>query len=222
MITASNTQELIQTVEQATSAEALFQAVRTLAATGDEAAIPTLITVLGYNNPGAAVAAVDGLVQFAQKAVPHLLTKLDGYDYGARAWAIRALSKIGDPQALDTLLEAAASDFALSVRRAAAKGLGSIQWDLLPDAEVQEAQQKTLKTLLQVSNDPEWVVRYAAIVGLQGLGEIIDQSQSGWMEQISAQLQKIQDNDEEITLRARAQLAQGQLTRIVEPDRAIA
>jgi phycocyanobilin lyase beta subunit len=81
--------ELIQAVAAADSAGALIEAVRSLAAARSSAAITTLITVLGFNNPGAAVAAVDGLV------------------YGARAWAIRALAMIGDPRALEVLLDTA-------------------------------------------------------------------------------------------------------------------
>ena len=64
-------------------------AVRELAAATDPDAIPTLIKVLAYNNPGAAVAAVDGLVALGSTAVPTLLELIDGYNYGARAWAIR-------------------------------------------------------------------------------------------------------------------------------------
>jgi len=52
--------ELIQAVEQADSSEGLLNSVKALAAASSKQAIPTLITVLGYNNPGAAVAAVEG------------------------------------------------------------------------------------------------------------------------------------------------------------------
>ena len=90
---------LIQAVEVADSAGGLVQAVRSLAMSKSPQAIETLIEVLGYNNPGAAVAAVDGLAAIGRDAVPALLAQLDGYNYGARAWAIRALSIIGDPRA---------------------------------------------------------------------------------------------------------------------------
>ncbi|HLO48947.1 MAG TPA: HEAT repeat domain-containing protein, partial [Kamptonema sp.] len=83
--------ELIRAVETADSAAGLLNAVKALAETNSESAIPTLIAVLGYNNPGAAVAAVDGLIQIGEPAVLPLLEQLDGYNYGARAWAIRAL-----------------------------------------------------------------------------------------------------------------------------------
>ena len=51
------TNQLIRAVEQADSSEGLLNAVKALAAAGSQEAIPTLITVLGYNNPGAAVSA---------------------------------------------------------------------------------------------------------------------------------------------------------------------
>ena len=59
MTDSAQTQELILAVEQADSPARLVAAVRNLAAAVDEAGISTLIAVLGYNNPVAAVAAVD-------------------------------------------------------------------------------------------------------------------------------------------------------------------
>jgi phycocyanobilin lyase beta subunit len=44
--------------------------VENLAAVKSEAAIPTLTDVLRYNNPGASVAAVDGLIAIGKAAVP--------------------------------------------------------------------------------------------------------------------------------------------------------
>jgi phycocyanobilin lyase beta subunit len=161
--------DLIQAVEVADSAAGLVQAVRALAAARDAGAIATLISVLRFNNPGAAVAAVAGLVQLGAIAVPALLEQLDGYNYGARAWAIRALALIGDPRALVVLVETARGDFALSVRRAAAKGLGTIRWHEMAVDEIAPAQAEAQAALLLALADPEWVVRYAAVVGLAGL-----------------------------------------------------
>ena len=160
---------LITAVEQADSATALVQAVEDLAAIQSPLAVPQLITVLGFNNPGAAVAAVDGLVQIGEPAIPHLLENMDGYNYGARAWATRACAGIGDPRALDLLLEAALTDFALSVRRAAAKGLGFIRWQRLPADQHLPVQTRLYEALIQIAQDSEWVVRYAAIAGLENL-----------------------------------------------------
>lgn len=160
----------LQAVEDAASAREMCEAVSALAALNAEGAIDMLIRVLGYNNPGAAVAAVEGLIQIGTPAASALLNQIDGYNYGARAWALRVLSSIGDPRGLDLIRETAAEDFSLSVRRAAARGLGNIQWEKLSEAECREAQTKAIDTLLSVAEkDPEWVVRYGAVVGLQGV-----------------------------------------------------
>ncbi|MGL5083268.1 MAG: HEAT repeat domain-containing protein [Microcoleaceae cyanobacterium] len=200
--------ELIRAVEEADSAEGLLDAVEALAEAHSEEAISTLITVLGYNNPGAAVAAVDGLIALGEPVVTSLLEQLDGYNYGARAWAIRALSGIGDPRSLEVLLEAAATDFALSVRRAAASGLGTIRWEKLPAPEVASAQLRTFLVLLKASEDPEWIVRYAAVAGLEGLGITSTAESFSWYEQLLARLVQILETDESLAVQARAKLAQ--------------
>ncbi|MCU0542114.1 MAG: HEAT repeat domain-containing protein [Oscillatoriaceae cyanobacterium Prado104] len=202
--------ELIQAVEQADSSDSLLNAVKALAAASSTQAIPTLIAVLGYNNPGAAVAAVDGLIQIGEPAVLPLLEQLDGYNYGARAWAVRALAGIGDPRGLEILLDAAANDFALSVRRAAARGLGTICWELMPEAEVLEARVRTVKTLLQASQDPEWVVRYAAAGGLQAVAGVAAAG-TDWLLEVHARLEEMAESDETLAVRARALLAKENL-----------
>lgn len=166
-----STQELIQAVQQANSDDRLLAAVRALAACQTEAAISTLIAILGYNNPGAATIAVDALIAQGEAAVMPLVEQLDEYNYGARAYSIRALAAIASPRALDTLVTAAASDFAPSVRRAAAKGLGNLHWHQLSAAAITDAQTIALNTLIEVSKDSDWAIRYAAIVGLQALAK---------------------------------------------------
>jgi phycocyanobilin lyase beta subunit len=168
-------QSLIQAVDEADSAEKLVKAVRALAQLKQEEAIPTLTTVLRYNNPGAAIAAVEGLVSLGEVTVPHLLENIDGYNYGARAWAIRVLAGIGDPRALEVLIDAATSDFSFSVRRGAVKGLGNLKWQNLSENETVSALEKVLLTLATVALDTEWVVRYAAIAGLESFA--INQAQ---------------------------------------------
>lgn len=199
-------QKLIQAVEQADSADGLLKAVENLADACHEVAIPTLIEVLGYNNPGAAVAAVEGLIALGEVATPHLLAKLDGYNYGARAWAVRVCAGIGDPRALNLLLEAASSDFSLSVRRAAAKGLGSIRWSKLPPKQAQAVQKEVLETLLLVSQDGEWVVRYAAVVGLESLAAVLAETQPDLAGKIEERLQQMMATDAGLAVRVRAQL----------------
>jgi phycocyanobilin lyase beta subunit len=187
MTNSDRIQELIQAVEQANSDERLVESVRALVAFHSEDAIPTLIAVLGYNNPGAALVAVEGLIDMGEPAVMPLLEQLDDYNYGARAYSIRALAAIADPRALDVLVTAAATDFAPSVRRAAAKGLGNLHWHKLTPEQITDAQAKALQTLLQVAEDSEWAIRYAAVVGLQGLAtSATDTTESiqNWFEQM--------------------------------------
>ncbi|TRU98503.1 MAG: HEAT repeat domain-containing protein [Microcystis wesenbergii Mw_QC_S_20081001_S30D] len=195
---------LIIAVEKADSANGLLTAVANLAAAKNEAAIPTLTDVLRYNNPGASVAAVDGLIAIGKAAVPYLLANLDGYNYGARAWATRALAGIGDVRGLDLLLEAAVSDFSFSVRRGAARGLGNIIWSDLEESRVSEAQNAVFVALDQLSQgDPEWVVRYAAIVGLEGLGT----AAVAFRRAIRELLGQIRETEAEIVVKLRADQA---------------
>ena len=202
MTNSVQTQELISAVEQADSPLRLVAAVRNLATAQVEAGIPTLINVLGYNNPTAAITAVQGLIQLGKSAVQPLMEQLDEYDYGARAYAIRVLAALADPRALDILLTAAATDFAPSVRRAAAKGLGTLDWSQLSAEQRFAAQTKTLQTLLAILQDPDWSIRYAAVVGLQAL------STSDLQDQIQAQFEQMTQADPDIAVRARISLAQ--------------
>jgi phycocyanobilin lyase subunit beta len=209
---------LLRAVEAADSASRLVAAIENLAATKDPAIIPTLIAALG-----AAVAAVDGLIQIGEPAVAPILDQLDGHNYTARAWAIRALAGIGDPRGLVMLLGAATADFALSVRRAAAKGLGSMKWHWFPIDLLEIAQEEALEALLFVAQqDDEWVVRYSAVVGLQNLaGSFTSEDTSensgaieqypDWQNQIQTALSEIVDRDAVLAVRARAFQAQQQI-----------
>jgi phycocyanobilin lyase subunit beta len=202
---------LILAVEAADSASLLVTAMENLAATQQPAAIPTLIAALGYNNPGAAVAAVDGLIRIGEPAVEPILAQLDGHNYTARAWAIRALAGIGDPRGLVTLLGAATADFALSVRRAAAKGLGSMKWHWFPADLLEIAQEEALESLLFVAQqDDEWIVRYAAVVGLHNLAASIEHYPA-WKTQIQTALDGLIAQDTSWAVRARALQAQQQI-----------
>jgi phycocyanobilin lyase subunit beta len=209
----SELQLRLQAVEAADSAQALTDAVEALSELQDEGAIDMLIQALGYNNPGAAVAAVEGLVQIGTPAATALLNQIDGYNYGARAWALRVLSMVGDPRGLDLILETAASDFSLSVRRAAARGLGAIQWEKMAADEREGAQTKAKDTLLAVVNDdPEWVVRYGAIAGLQDLA--IAAIECGFESLVAPIVAGLSDRiaqDEVKAVQARAQWALAQL-----------
>ena len=197
--------QILQAIEDADSAVKLADAIKLLAESKNLESIPHLIRSLGYNNPGAAVAAVDGLIALGEPSVLPLLELLDGYNYSARAWALRALSGIGDPRSLSLLLDTAQNDFALSVRRAAARGLGTIKWAQMNDDDVPAAQAEVLQVLLGICCDPEWVVRYSAIAGVERLlqGLVVGDVRSGAI----GLLEKLVVEDEDLTVRARAELA---------------
>jgi len=197
-------EKLIEYVDKADSADGLLEAVENLADANSQIAIPTLIEVLGFNNPGAAVAAVEGLIQIGGPAVPYLLKTLDTYNYGARAWTIRAFAGIGDPAALDLLLKAAVTDFSQSVRRAAARGLGIINWSKMAPEKVATAQEEVLKTLFLATEDGEWIVRYAAIAGLHSLAQEIPEQ---FLSAIANKFSEILAQEPELVVKARIQLA---------------
>ena len=203
----SDVRQLIEAVNQADSADSLLRTVEDLAETRDRAAIPTLVEVLGFNNPGAAVAAVDGLIEIGEPVVPYLLNNLDNYNYGARAWATRVFAGIGDPAALDLLLEAAVSDFSQSVRRSAAKGLGNILWSKIPKGRVNCVRQQVTNTLFLAAEDGEWVVRYAAVVGLEGLLYSLKNTQSAMVSKIELKFRELSKTELEAVVRARIQYA---------------
>jgi phycocyanobilin lyase beta subunit len=161
---------LIAAVAAADSAISLLLATQALAAAVHPAAIASLVEVLGFNNPGAAVAAVDGLIALGPEAVAPLLGSLDERNYGARAWAVRALAGIGDVRGLNLLEEALGSDIGPSVRRAAARGLGQLRLDALGEPLRLAVQTRCLQALVAGCSDGEWVVRYAVAVGLEALG----------------------------------------------------
>jgi phycocyanobilin lyase subunit beta len=163
-------QALKEAVDQADSAESLLRATAALAATAAPEAADTLVDVLRYNNPGAAVAAVEGLIAIGSSAVPALLD-LDASNYGARAWAVRALAGIGAVEGLNVLEEALATDVGPSVRRAAARGLGQLKLETLAADACVLTCERCLGALEAGAGDGEWVVRYAVVVGLEALAQ---------------------------------------------------
>jgi phycocyanobilin lyase beta subunit len=207
----------IRAVREADSSEALLAATRALATSAPDGragteAIRCLVEVLGFNNPGAAVAAVDGLIRLGPAAVEPLLSSLDPRNYGARAWAVRALAGIGDVRGLALLEEALASDVGPSVRRAAACGLGRLRLEALPEAEQERVRERALQGLLAGCADGEWVVRYAVAVGLESLAASM-QPQPGQRQALLAALGALADSGREDTpvVRLRAKLAQARL-----------
>lgn len=166
--------ELVEAVRRADTALGLLQATQALAAASHPEGAACLVEILGFNNPGAAVAAVDGLIAIGEPAVDTILSNIDGYNYGARAWAVRALAGIGDVRGLPVLEDALGKDIGPSVRRAAARGLGQLRLAELPEDERRATGHRCLQALLAGCRDGEWVVRYAVVVGLESLAQALD------------------------------------------------
>jgi len=107
------------------------------------------------------------------------------YNYGARAYSIRALAAIADPCALDVLVTAAATDFAPSVPPLL-PGIGNLALEPAGCRSAPPLKPKP-KRLLSVSKTRTG--RFcAAVVGLQALSTMpdlkgqIQHSSSKWLE----------------------------------------
>jgi phycocyanobilin lyase beta subunit len=223
---------LLAAVEEADSAERLMAATRALATAlasrhggGEQmalevepsgrAALSSLVRILGFNNPGAAVAAVEGLVACGPAAVPALLEGLDAHNYGARAWAVRALAGIGDVRGLTLLEQALGDDIGPSVRRAAAIGLGTLRVAHLDPAERNAIQHRALTALERAREDAEWVVRYAVATAMEHLAGQPPELENGQERAVATLLLLSDDSREEVpVVRLRARLA---LSRLAIP-----
>ncbi|MEB3362475.1 MAG: HEAT repeat domain-containing protein [Synechococcaceae cyanobacterium] len=215
-------QPLIDAVDNASSADELLRAVRQLAAsshpTMEIPALSCLVKVLGYNNPGAAVAAVDGLIAAGPAAVSPLLEGLDDHNYGARAWAVRALAGIGDVRGLDLLEQALGQDIGPSVRRAAARGLGQLQLDGLPPERAEAVRERCLLALERSEADGEWVVRYAVSVALESLALGLAPGDERRLRASAALVRRGHaDHEDTLVVRQRASLALRRLSQPVFP-----
>lgn len=215
---------LIAAVEQADSAASLFQATRDLAgalasqgkeprdAAPPEAALSCLVRILGFNNPGAAVAAVDGLIASGPAAVAPLLAGLDAQNYGARAWAVRALAGIGDVRGLELLEQALSDDVGPSVRRAAAIGLGTLYLEELAPDERTAIQERALVALERGRHDGEWVVRYAVATAMERKALCRHELEEGRSRAVATLASLADEAHEEVTVvRLRARLALSRL-----------
>jgi phycocyanobilin lyase beta subunit len=190
--------DLVEAVRRADTALGLLQATQALAAASHPAGAACLVEILGFNNPGAAVAAVDGLIAIGEPAVDTILSNIDGYNYGARAWAVRALAGIGDVRGLAVLEDALGKDIGPSVRRAAARGLGQLRLAALPEEERRATALRCLQALLDGCRDGEWVVRYAVVVGLESLATALEaEIRDGHRQQLIEALRALHADPEE-------------------------
>jgi phycocyanobilin lyase beta subunit len=218
-------ESLIAAVERAESAPQLLQTARALATALEshcrggmaepppDEALACLVRILGYNNPGAAVAAVAGLIASGSAAVSAVLAGLDERNYGARAWAVRALAGIGDVRGLDLLEQALVDDIGPSVRRAAAIGLGTLRLDSLATPQRRAVQERALQALQKARNDVEWVVRYAVAAALEKLASPHPPGEETRLEAVATLLTLAALEREEVpVVRLRARLALNRLT----------
>jgi phycocyanobilin lyase beta subunit len=86
-----------------------------------------------------------------------------------------------------------------------------LRWSQLDGEERSLAQAKATETLLSVSQDSDWSIRYAAVVGLQALATTPDLK-----EQIGAQFEQIAQTDPDTAVRARVNLAQQLLSPYIK------
>jgi phycocyanobilin lyase beta subunit len=101
------------------------------------------------------------------------------------------------------LLAAAEADFAPSVRRAATRGLGSLHWDWLPEDNRASVQEQVMTSLMKISQDSDWSLRYAAIGAL----EVLAGAANSLHPAIEQQLRQIAEQDADLAVQARSQKA---------------
>lgn len=166
--------------------------------------VPFLVDSLGYNNPLAARLAQDVLVEvYGSRAITTLLQGVAAFNYSVNAYALRALAAIGVARPVFPIAVQCARQGPIpNVRRAAVHCLGSLRYD--DDADKEEdgsMREQALALLLELLQDHDWSVRYAAIPSLLLLlGSRPDS-------RVSEALHAAAESDRDETVRARAALA---------------
>lgn len=140
---------------------ALIDSTREIIASRLDAILPVLVDVLGFNNPIAAKMAVDALVESGPKSIPFLLQGVGAFNYAVNAYALRALGRIGDPSVREICEASARMSPIPNVRRAGLVALGSLRYSDHEEVSLSKA------TILELLNDPDWSVRYAAVVAIE-------------------------------------------------------
>jgi phycocyanobilin lyase beta subunit len=203
-MSASALQKAILALDRATTTSELVEATQTICGLKDLEAAPTLIKVLGFNNPAVGAVATQGLIALGRDVVPILVVNLDVGNYGARAWVVRAIATLRDPRGLDLLEHALNADIAPSVRRSATRGLAEME---LEGSNVSKDFSRCCEALFKAAADDEWIVRYAAAFGLeQRFGH--NSTNTGLKTQAIAHLEELSSNSEAVkVVRQRAKLA---------------
>jgi phycocyanobilin lyase beta subunit len=203
-MSASALQKAILALDRATTTSELVEATQTICGLKDLEAAPTLIKVLGFNNPAVGAVATQGLIALGRDVVPILVVNLDVGNYGARAWVVRAIATLRDPRGLDLLEHALNADIAPSVRRSATRGLAEME---LEGSNVSKDFSRCCEALFKAAADDEWIVRYAAAFGLeQRFGH--NSTNIGLKTQAIAHLEELSSNSEAVkVVKQRAKLA---------------
>ena len=203
-MSASALQKAILALDRATTTSELVEATQTICGLKDLEAAPTLIKVLGFNNPAVGAVATQGLIALGRDVVPILVVNLDVVNYGARAWVVRAIATLRDPRGLDLLEHALNADIAPSVRRSATRGLAEME---LEGLSVSKDFSRCCEALFKAAADDEWIVRYAAACGLeQRFGH--NSTNIGLKTQAIAHLEELSSNSEAVkVVKQRAKLA---------------
>ncbi|ABB26869.1 phycocyanobilin lyase beta subunit [Synechococcus sp. CC9902] len=203
-MSASALQKAILALDRATTTSELVKATQTICGLKDLEAAPTLIKVLGFNNPAVGAVATQGLIALGRDVVPILVVNLDVGNYGARAWVVRAIATLRDPRGLDLLEHALNADIAPSVRRSATRGLAEME---LEGSNVSKDFSRCCEALFKAAADDEWIVRYAAAFGLeQRFGH--NSTNTGLKTQAIAHLEELSSNSEAVkVVKQRAKLA---------------
>ena len=203
-MSASALQKAILALDRATTTSELVEATQTICGLKDLEAAPTLIKVLGFNNPAVGAVATQGLIALGRDVVPILVVNLDVGNYGARAWVVRAIATLRDPRGLDLLEHALNTDIAPSVRRSATRGLAEME---LEGSNVSKDFSRCCEALFKAAADDEWIVRYAAAFGLeQRFGH--NSTNTGLKTQAIAHLEELSSNSEAVkVVKQRAKLA---------------
>lgn len=124
--------------------------------------LPVLVDMLGYNNPVAARIAVDALALAGNEAVPALLTGVGAFNYAVNAYALRALARIADPSVASVCVACATKGPIPGVRRAACAALAALHFS------EESVAADAFETLLSIADsEPDWGIRYAAVVGIE-------------------------------------------------------
>ena len=203
-MTTSDLQKAVLALDRATMTSELVQATQTLCGLRNLEAAPTLIKVLGFNNPAVGAVATQGLIALGRDVVPILLVSLNVGNYGARAWVIRAIATLRDPRGLDLLEHALNADIAPSVRRSATRGLAEME---LEGPNLFKDFSRCCEALFKAAADDEWIVRYAAAFGLEQRF-CQNSTDTGLRTQAIAHLEQLCSNSEAVkVVQQRAKLA---------------